>query len=208
MSQHPGRHFARRAARFFCLLAGLGSSCARSVTSPAGPAVPSAARESTWQRCAVASALARQFTHALALLGEMDSFVDDGRIMFRVCDANGPECNHFPQPFPGACPDQFFVARLSKRIDTTWSTETTPSERAASYVPVLIGRRDNDITAEVDLHYRLSGSPAVPVGSASRVFAGVTASRGDAPTIRVVIAGDGSQTRDSVILIGERMIAP
>ena len=202
------RRISGRTAGLLWVLAGLGSSCSRSVTSPAERTAPPAAVVSAWKRCAVASTLARQFTNALGLLGEVGSYVDDGRIVFRVCDATGPECNQLPQPFPGACPDHFFVQRLSKRIETTWSTETTPSERAASYVPVFIDRRNNDIVAEVDLHYRFSGSPGAPDGAASRVLSGVTVSRDDAPAIRVVIPGGGSQTRDSVILIGEREIDP
>jgi hypothetical protein len=195
-----------RAAVVLCSLGGVGISCARSAALSSGrdSALPPTG---SWKTCAVARTLARQFTRAFVLLGEVPSYADNNRIVFHVCQSNAPDCNQAAQPFPDACEDRFFVQRLSKQIQTSWSTAVSPPERSASYVPVFIESRSSDITVHVDLRYRFAGSPAVPGGSAARVLTGITSSQGDAPTIRVVIpAAVGSPTRDSAILIGEREI--
>lgn len=190
-----------------CSLGGACISCARPVALSGRD--PASSPTGNWKTCGVARTLARQFTRAFALLDEIPSYAESDRIVFHVCQGDDPDCNQASQPFPGACADRVFVHRLGRQIETSWSTAVTPPERSASYVPVFIESRARDIIVHVDLHYRFAGSPAVPPGSAAHVVSGVTSSRGDAPTIRVVIPGGAdSQTRDSAILIGEREIGP
>ena len=189
-----------------CLIVVALSSCAHATSEPSSTVAVASDLDDSWRDCAVARSLALQFTRGLSLLGEVEPYLADDAILFRVCDRERLDCNSPPQPFPGDCKDRFFSQRLSKSIETSWSSTAKPLERSASYAVVFIEHKANETVAELDLRYRFAGSPDSPA-SGPHVLAGVTESSDDAPTIRVVIPkGHSTKTRESAILIGEREI--
>jgi hypothetical protein len=187
-----------------CLILGC-LSCARATSVPSSTVVSGS---ESWRSCSVARALARQFTRGLSLLGEVEPYLADDAIAFRVCDREPLSCNSPAQPFPGDCKDRFVSQRLSKTIETSWSSTPRPLERPTSYGVVFMEDRANDIVAELALRYRFAGNPEG--GTASpHVWTGVTETTEDAPTIRVVIPkGHATTTQNSAIQFGEREIEP
>jgi hypothetical protein len=198
-----------RQALIACILVS-GLACARptpssAVASRASAAAPPAIAES-WKTCSVARALARQFSRGLALLAEVEPYLAEDGLSFRVCDRERLDCNGAAQPFPGECRDRFYSQRLSKSIATSWSSGARPLERSASYAVVFMESRTNDIVAELALGYQFVGNPGADTRG-PHVWAGVAETSEDLPTIRVVIPKDHpSTTRESTIVLGEREI--
>jgi hypothetical protein len=187
----------------FFIMTGL--SCAQA-TNPSSSRVAAASVPESWRSCAVARSLARQSTRGLSLLAELESYLVGDAIAFRVCGRGDLDCNGPTQPFPGRCKDHFFSQRLSKAIETSWSSGPRPEERSASYAVVFIHQQANQIVAELDLRYRFTGNPPGAMNG-PHLWAGVTETSEDAPAIRVAIPKDNpTTTRESAIALGEREI--
>jgi hypothetical protein len=184
-----------------------GLSCARA-TNPLASTVTATSGPQSWHSCSVARSLARQFARGLSLLGELEPYLASDAVSFRVCDRDKLDCNGPAQPFRGECKDHFFSQRLSRSIETSWSSGPRPVERSASYAVVFIDEQANQIVAELTLRYRFTGNPGGAMDG-PHVWAGVTETNEDAPTIRVAIPRDRpTTTRGSAILIGDRDIDP
>lgn len=165
--------------------------------------------QSNWKNCGVANAVAQQFARALATLGELDHYVNVGEVTFRVCDGETLDCNETPQPFPPSCRSRYDVSRRQQQRALVWSPNGVPAERKNPYALVMINETAHDVVFTWPMKYQFSGSPTGADSNPSGVLGGVSESRGDAPTIRVVVPKvDAHETKDSAILVGERSVEP
>jgi hypothetical protein len=168
-----------------------------------GVAVP---QLESWAGCSVANAVAKQFIRAGMLLNELDPFVDQGRIVFRICDAETLDCNRTPQPFAEVCVIDLSHQTSRKVSKAAWSPRGLPVERETSYLVIFLHESPGESVFEWDLHYRFRGSP-FSGGTSPGVLAGVSEVRGDAPTVRVAIGKSRAfQTQSSAILFGEQSL--
>lgn len=183
-----------------------GALCARIAHSqPKALNVAHPVKVEGWKGCSVANALAKQFARAGGLMNELDNFVAEGRMVFRICDAETLDCNHAPQPFE-PCHMDVKLQPSHRVVKTEWSPRGVPVERKASYVVVLRHQTPSEVVFTWDLHYRFSGSQ-MPGDTGPGVLAGVSEVSDDAPTVKVAIAkGKAIQTQSSAILFGEQSI--
>jgi hypothetical protein len=162
----------------------------------------------SWKTCAVANVVAEQFSRSLVLLGELERFTENESIHFRVCDPGSLDCNEAAQPFVDACQNFLKLPNRRTSINTSWSLEGIPQERQKPYAILFIAEGPKEITFDWPLRYTFNGSPLLPNGKSLGVLSGVTETRGDLPTIRVVVnKSKPHETTSSAILIGERKIS-
>lgn len=191
---------------FLTALLMTGGCAAQSAESKAA-APPPAQVKSNWRTCGVANAVAQQFARALVTLGQLDHYVTAGKLTFRVCDEESLDCNETPQPFPASCETVLSASNGRKQTTLVWSPAGIPHERKTPYALVMVNETEHDVVFSWPMNYQFNGSPTLPDGEPSGILAGVTEVRGDAPTIRVVVARfDARETKGSVIQLGERSV--
>lgn len=185
------------------------AGCTAKKAEPKTAATPPPPVQGNWKNCRVANAVAQQFAHALVTMGQLDHYVNGGTVTFRVCEEESLECNVTPQPFPENCQALLAASPGRKQTALTWSPSGTPPERKAPYALAMVKESGNDVVFSWPMNYQFSGSPTRPDGKPSGVLAGVSESRGGAPTIRVVVHKfNAHETKESAILFGERSVEP